>query len=182
MKYILDTNTLSELDKKHSQAHFNIKNRLAALSEEDMVYYSILSIYEMEHGVSWAKERAKDPDTPEKMKRTKLAMVRLGEWYQQNQKGFAKAEAFTSNDISSGHLRDFFKACKLIRDYESHETPSANPLFEALQPAFLYKVLEYARNVEIDKILKEEFPNLIPTILEDSRDKEISSNVFAPNP
>ena len=50
MNYLLDSNTVSDLYNKASLQHGSVRNRLAALTDKDNVYVSVLTLYEMEYG------------------------------------------------------------------------------------------------------------------------------------
>jgi len=51
-KYLLDTCILSALKKPTADGHIQAVTRLNALDDDDEVYISILSIYELEAGAS----------------------------------------------------------------------------------------------------------------------------------
>ncbi len=52
MRYLLDTNTISELYDIDASHHSAILDHLGALTDKDRVCISILSLYELEYG--WA--------------------------------------------------------------------------------------------------------------------------------
>ncbi len=52
MRYLLDTNTISELYDIDASHHSAILGHLGALTDKDRVCISILSLYELEYG--WA--------------------------------------------------------------------------------------------------------------------------------
>jgi predicted nucleic acid-binding protein len=52
MMYLLDSNTLSELYDTGALCHSAVAQHLCALTDQDQVYISILSLYELEYG--WA--------------------------------------------------------------------------------------------------------------------------------
>lgn len=54
-KYLLDTNIVSYLHSTDTKYHINVTNRLSTLIDSDKVYISILSLYELEFGISTAK-------------------------------------------------------------------------------------------------------------------------------
>jgi predicted nucleic acid-binding protein len=56
MRYLLDTDSLSDLYEPASSGHRNITRRIASLGDEDLVFVSILSLYEMEYGCANAPE------------------------------------------------------------------------------------------------------------------------------
>jgi predicted nucleic acid-binding protein len=58
-KYLLDSNTISDLYDKFSDDHIKIIDKLSALKEMDKVYISILSIYEFEYGYANAPTEKK---------------------------------------------------------------------------------------------------------------------------
>ena len=57
MKYLLDTDILSDLERPSSSEYANIFQKFCKLPDDTKVYYSILSIYEMQYGASWAKRQ-----------------------------------------------------------------------------------------------------------------------------
>lgn len=59
MKYLLDSNIISEFYDKFSAGHHLITQRLTALSDDDMVYMSILTLYELEYGYAHAPDDKK---------------------------------------------------------------------------------------------------------------------------
>jgi predicted nucleic acid-binding protein len=56
MLYLLDSDSLSDLYEPVSSGHQSITQRIASLSNTDLVVVSILSIYEMEYGYANAPE------------------------------------------------------------------------------------------------------------------------------
>lgn len=50
MRYLLDSDTLSDLYEQHSPGHPKVAARLAALADLDEVCVSILTLYEYEYG------------------------------------------------------------------------------------------------------------------------------------
>ncbi len=59
MNYLLDSNTVSDLYNRSSPQHPAISKRFAALTDEDAVYASVLTLYEMEYGYANAPEDKK---------------------------------------------------------------------------------------------------------------------------
>lgn len=59
MRYLLDSNTLSDLYEISSPAHSKILSRVASLSEEDSLSVSILALYELEYGLANARAEKK---------------------------------------------------------------------------------------------------------------------------
>lgn len=53
-KYLLDTNIVVYLENKQSPYHQIVTNRLSKLSEDDNVYISLLTFYELYYGISKA--------------------------------------------------------------------------------------------------------------------------------
>jgi len=51
-KYLLDTNIITYLQEQSSLFHHPVKNRLSALNDEDQVYVSVFSFYEIEYGIA----------------------------------------------------------------------------------------------------------------------------------
>jgi len=56
MNYLLDSNTVSDLYNRSSPLHEPIRRHLATLTDEDNVYISILTLYEMEYGCANAPD------------------------------------------------------------------------------------------------------------------------------
>ncbi len=52
MKYLLDTNILSYLEEQASPFHAKTKARLARLADNDEVFLSLLTLYELRYSVS----------------------------------------------------------------------------------------------------------------------------------
>jgi predicted nucleic acid-binding protein len=52
-RYLLDSDTLSYLQQPDSPFYPAVSTRIAQLTDEDEVFLSILSLYEMSYGVSW---------------------------------------------------------------------------------------------------------------------------------
>jgi predicted nucleic acid-binding protein len=59
MRYLLDSDSLSDLYEPESSGHDNIAQRAVALAETDLVVISILALYEMEYGYANAPESLK---------------------------------------------------------------------------------------------------------------------------
>ncbi len=57
MKYLLDSNTISELYDPESAQNDDLSGHVGALDEDDCLCISILSVYELEYG--WANAPAK---------------------------------------------------------------------------------------------------------------------------
>lgn len=55
-KFLLDTNTLSSLTKSLDTYHEKLVAKLETLNDDTELYASIISLYEMEYGVSHAKK------------------------------------------------------------------------------------------------------------------------------
>lgn len=53
-KFLLDTNILSYLEDPASLFHKSVKEEIFALDDEDSLYISILSVYELQYGFSKA--------------------------------------------------------------------------------------------------------------------------------
>lgn len=63
-RFLPDTNTLSSLMQKNASHHAIFSAKFSSLHEEDEVYVSIVSLYEMEYGA----RHAKDADTENEMR------------------------------------------------------------------------------------------------------------------
>lgn len=61
-KYLLDSNIITYLEEKSSPFHKAVIDHLSDLSDDDEVYISILTLYEMRYGIACVKEE------PEKYK------------------------------------------------------------------------------------------------------------------
>ena len=59
MRYLLDSDSLSDLYTPSSSRHPNISRRITALPDEDLVFVSILAVYELEYGWANAPEDKK---------------------------------------------------------------------------------------------------------------------------
>jgi len=55
-RFLPDTNTLSSLMQKNASHHAIFSAKFSSLHEEDEVYVSIVSLYEMEYGARHAKD------------------------------------------------------------------------------------------------------------------------------
>jgi len=53
-KFLFDTNTLSALTQKYADHHVKISSKVYSLNDDDEVYVSIVSLYEMEYGAKQA--------------------------------------------------------------------------------------------------------------------------------
>lgn len=60
MKYLLDTNIASYAVDKDSPYHDAVIERLSQVADDDVVYLSVLTLYETEYGVVLAPEDKKD--------------------------------------------------------------------------------------------------------------------------
>ena len=60
MKYLLDGNIITELEDRRKPSYKSIRNRIAALSDEDQIYISIISAYEYQHSIAKAPEDMKE--------------------------------------------------------------------------------------------------------------------------
>lgn len=54
-KYLLDTNIITYLEDTYSSFYESIKRRMALLADNDEVYISVLTFYEIEYGVALVK-------------------------------------------------------------------------------------------------------------------------------
>jgi predicted nucleic acid-binding protein len=52
MKYLLDSNIISDFHDEFSSGHPKISGKLTSLTDTDRIYISILTLYELEYG--WA--------------------------------------------------------------------------------------------------------------------------------
>lgn len=59
MRYILDSDSLSDLFEPGSPGHRSIARRFAALADSDLVFVSILALYELEYGYANAPDERK---------------------------------------------------------------------------------------------------------------------------
>jgi predicted nucleic acid-binding protein len=59
MKYLLDTNIVSYFSDPRSRFHQKTISRFSSLAEEDMVYVSVLTLYETQYGIVYAPEEKK---------------------------------------------------------------------------------------------------------------------------
>ena len=59
MRYLLDSDILSDFYEISSPAHASIRRRFASLEDADSVSVSILSLYEMEYGLANARAKEK---------------------------------------------------------------------------------------------------------------------------
>lgn len=55
-KYVLDSDILTYLEQQDSPSHGKVRQRLSQLHDDDEVMISILSLYEMHYGLSWASD------------------------------------------------------------------------------------------------------------------------------
>jgi len=62
--FLLDTNTLSSFAQKNAKHHAIIVSKTSALDDNDEVYMSIVSLYEMEYGA----KHAQDSNTAQEMR------------------------------------------------------------------------------------------------------------------
>jgi predicted nucleic acid-binding protein len=59
MRYLLDSDSLSDLYEPSSPGHRNIVRRIGALADSDLVFVSILALYELEYGYANAPDERK---------------------------------------------------------------------------------------------------------------------------
>jgi predicted nucleic acid-binding protein len=59
MRYLLDSDSLSDLYEPNSPGHRSISQRFAALADSDLVFVSILAFYELEYGYANAPDERK---------------------------------------------------------------------------------------------------------------------------
>jgi predicted nucleic acid-binding protein len=59
-RYLLDSDILSYLQQKDSPFYPAVSERLSRLSDDDEVIISILSLYEIAYGISWAPEEDRE--------------------------------------------------------------------------------------------------------------------------
>jgi predicted nucleic acid-binding protein len=55
-KYLLDSDIITYLEEKSSSFHSAVVSHLSSLSDDDEVYISILTLYEMQYGIACVKE------------------------------------------------------------------------------------------------------------------------------
>ena len=58
MKYLIDSDIASYLEDRNAPAHPNVMKRFAGLEEEDEVYLSIMTLYEMNYSVANARDES----------------------------------------------------------------------------------------------------------------------------
>lgn len=78
MKYLLDANTISELYDTASSGHAAISRHVRALTDQDQVFLSMVTLYELEYGWANAPEN-KQPDIRQVIEdvQTDFGMLRL---------------------------------------------------------------------------------------------------------
>ena len=54
MKYLLDANILTELEDRRKSSYQSIRDKIAALSSEDQIFFSIVFVYEYWHSIAKA--------------------------------------------------------------------------------------------------------------------------------
>jgi predicted nucleic acid-binding protein len=59
MRYLLDSDSLSDLYEPNSPGHRSITRRFTALADSDLVFVSILALYELEYGYANAPDERK---------------------------------------------------------------------------------------------------------------------------
>jgi len=59
MRYLLDSDSLSDLYEPSSPGHRSIARRFTTLADSDLVFVSILAIYELEYGYANAPDERK---------------------------------------------------------------------------------------------------------------------------
>jgi predicted nucleic acid-binding protein len=59
MRYLLDTNSLTDFYEPASSGYLSITDRVASLPNQDLVFASILSLYELEYGYANATDDLK---------------------------------------------------------------------------------------------------------------------------
>lgn len=69
MKYLIDSDIASYLEDRKAPAHQSVMNHFASLEEEDEVYLSIVTLYEMKYCV------ANNRDEPESYRRIQAAVA-----------------------------------------------------------------------------------------------------------
>jgi len=55
-KYLLDSDIITYLEEKDSIFHASVKSNLSRLADDDEVYISVLTLYEMHYGIAFVKE------------------------------------------------------------------------------------------------------------------------------
>jgi predicted nucleic acid-binding protein len=55
-KYLLDSDIITYLEEKSSSFHSAVVSHLSGLTDDDEVYISILTLYEMQYGIACVKE------------------------------------------------------------------------------------------------------------------------------
>ena len=98
MNYLLDSNTVSDLYDKFSEDYPKISQKLLSLTDNDQVYISILTLYELEYG--WANA----PDEKKEVIRQKITEVQ---------------EDFEVLPLSAQGARIFGELKKAIKDSRS---------------------------------------------------------------
>jgi len=53
-KFLLDTNTASSLTQKYAAHHTTVAAKINSLNDDDEIYVSIVTLYEMEYGARHA--------------------------------------------------------------------------------------------------------------------------------
>jgi predicted nucleic acid-binding protein len=59
MKYLLDTNIVSYLSDPASRFHTSVEHRFSRLQEEDVIFISVLTLFEIEYGIVYAPQEKK---------------------------------------------------------------------------------------------------------------------------
>ena len=60
MRYLLDTNTVSDLYNEGQKDFHKLNKQLAVLADNDQIYISVLTLYELEYGLANAEDSQKE--------------------------------------------------------------------------------------------------------------------------
>ncbi len=60
MKYLLDSETISDLSNRKSSAYTNLNAKLRSMNDDDIIYVSVITLYELEYGYANADDSIRE--------------------------------------------------------------------------------------------------------------------------
>jgi len=135
MRYLLDTNTLSDLYNNHSSNHAKITTRLQTLNENDEIMVSVLSLYEMSYALQNAPEhkQAKIKQGIDNISQSFVILplvLRYTELFGQLKKQFKDQRTLNKESIKKHTLDIMLASCAIS---EGYILVSADKIFPALK-------------------------------------------------
>jgi len=108
-KYLLDTNIITYLQEQTSRFHNSVKTRLSNLHDEDEVYLSVFSLYEIEYGIAIS-------ESDETKKRFAMMKEAIQGYFRVL--SFSEKGSKTFGDLKAGYLKETGISKKAVKRHD----------------------------------------------------------------